>query len=162
MYTDSPQSKALHGLFCFGNVATLADVDASVEIDPSTGVRRGRVFGSDGNGSVDLRTTAPPPGVVIPAATLQHFTVENGEVHGRIEWGSKDAGVRQRGTESTLVLDGVPYPGIIGQHIFPVKGSRTRSSTPPSRAVRPASTGSTEPHRAGKPEPASPPLTRTA
>jgi hypothetical protein len=121
-YTNSPKSEARYGLFCFGNVAGLADVEASVEIDPDTGVRRGRVFGTDGVGSIELRTTAPPPAVVIPAATLQHFTVEDGEVHGRIEWGSVDAGVRQRGAESTLVLDGVTYTGFVGQQIFPAEG----------------------------------------
>lgn len=121
-YTNSPESHARYGLFCFGNVSKLADVEASVDIDPGTGVRRGRVFGTDGVGSIELRTTAPPPAVVIPAATLQHFTVKDGEVHGRIEWGSIDAGLRQRGTESTLVLDGVTYSGFVGQQIFPAEG----------------------------------------
>ena len=121
-YTNSPRSGARYALFCFGNVVKLANVEASVEIDPSTGVRRGRVFGTDRVGSIELRTTVPPPAVLIPAATLQHFTVEDGEVHGRIEWGSRDAGVRLRGTESLLVLDGVTYAGFVGQQIFPAEG----------------------------------------
>jgi hypothetical protein len=121
-YTSSPQSGARYALFCFGNVAKLANVEASVEIDPNTGVRRGRVLGTDGLGSIELRTTAAPPTSVITAATIRHFTVEDGEVHGLIEWGSRDAGVRLRGTESMLVLDGVTYAGFVGQQIFPEEG----------------------------------------
>jgi hypothetical protein len=121
-YTNSPESRARHGLFCFGNVTTLADVEAHVEIDPTTGARHGRVVATDGVGSIELRTTTKPVSSQIAPATLQHFTVEDGKVHGRIEWGSSDPGISQPVAGATLVLDGVSYPGIGGQHVFAPEG----------------------------------------
>ena len=126
-YTSSPQTSARHGQFCFGNVTTLAGVEASVELDPSTGVRRGHAFATDGAGSVELTTTTsgaePNP---IGRATLQHFTVEDGEVHGRIEWGSLHGGRSQLVVQAALVLDGAQYtgiPGVTGQHVFAEDGA---------------------------------------
>lgn len=125
-YTTSPKSRARYGLFCFGDVTTLADAEASVDVDPSTGVRSGRVVGTDGVGSIELTTTVLPTNRGIAPATLQHFTVEDGEVHGRIEWGSRDAGVLQGGIgatlEATLILDGVTYAGFVGQHVIAAEG----------------------------------------
>jgi hypothetical protein len=118
MYTNSPESNARYALFCLGNVTTRGEVEASVDIDP-TGVRRGRVFGTDGVGSITLMTTTSPQSDLIGAVTLQQFTVKDGEVHGRFEWGSLDAGRRQLGNTSTLVLDGDAHAGIISQHVYP-------------------------------------------
>ena len=121
-YTNSPESNARYGLFCLGNVTTLGEVEASVVVDPA-GVRRGRIFGTDGVGSITLITTTSPPTDLIGAVTLQQFTVRDGEVHGRFEWGSKDAGLRQFGSTSTLVLDGTTYAGFVSQHVFPAAES---------------------------------------
>jgi hypothetical protein len=118
MYTNSPQSNARYALFCLGNVTTRGEVQASVVVD-STGARDGRVFGTDGVGSITLMTTTSPLSGLIGAVTLQHFTVRDGEVHGRFEWGSLNTGRRQLGSTSTLVLDGATYPGIISQHVYP-------------------------------------------
>ena len=128
-YTDSPASKARYALFCLGDVTTLADVEASVESDPSTGVRRGRMVATDGVGSVVLETTTgPPPAGAIPPATLQHLTVEAGEVHGRIEWGSSDPGLvlPVADGQATAVVDGVTYVGFGGQHVFAPDDSPAR------------------------------------
>jgi hypothetical protein len=118
-YTNSPESSARYALFCLGNITTLGEVEASVDIDP-TGVRHGRVFGTDGVGSIRLITTTSPPTDLIGAVTLQQFTVKDGDVHGGFEWGSKGVGMRQLGSTSTLVLDGAAYAGIVSQHVFPV------------------------------------------
>jgi hypothetical protein len=128
-YTDRPKTKARYGLVCFGNVTTLADVQASVEIDPSTGGRRGHVIASDGVGSVELTTATSPLSSVIAPATLQHFTVRGGELHGRIEWGSSDQGISQTvvASTTTLVLDGTQYTGAAGgQHVFAPEGGPAR------------------------------------
>jgi hypothetical protein len=117
-YTDSPESNARYAFFCLGSITTLGEVEASVDID-QTGVRHGRVFGTDGVGSIVLITTTSSPADLIGAVTLQQSTVKDGEVHGRFEWGSKDAGLRQLGSTSTLVLDGAAYAGIVSQHVFP-------------------------------------------
>jgi hypothetical protein len=119
MYTNSPESNARYALFCLGHITTLGEVEASVEIDPMGG-RQGRVFGTDGVGSITLITTTSPQSDVIGAVTLQHFTVTDGDVHGRFEWGSMDAGRRQLGSTSTLILDGTSYTGIVSQHVYPV------------------------------------------
>lgn len=121
-YTNSPESNARYGLFCLGNITTLGQVEASVAVDPA-GVRRGRIFGTDGVGSITLITTTSPPTDLIGAVTLQQFTVRDGEVHGRFEWGSKDAGLRQFGSTSTLILDGATYAGFVSQHVFPTAES---------------------------------------
>jgi hypothetical protein len=124
-YTNSPASNARYGIFCLGHATTLADAHASVEIDPSTGVRRGRVVATDGVGSVVLQTTtAPPPAAAIGPATLQHLTVEDGEVRGRIEWGSSDLGLALpvADGQATAVIDGVSYVGFGGQHVFAPDG----------------------------------------
>jgi hypothetical protein len=118
MYTNSPQSNARYALFCLGNVTTRGEVQASVDVDP-TGVRHGRVFGTDGVGSIRLMTTTSPLSDLIGAVTLQHFTVKDGELHGRFEWGSLNTGRRQLGSTSTLVVDGATYAGIISQHVYP-------------------------------------------
>jgi hypothetical protein len=122
-YTSSPEANARYGLFCFGNVTSLGEVEASVEIDPSTGARRGHVAATDGAGSVVLETTTAPTPRTIPPATIQHLTVKDGELHGRIEWGSSDTGISQPVVEATLVLDGVAHPGIAGQHVFAPEGA---------------------------------------
>ena len=139
MYTSSPESNARYALFCLGNVTTRGDVEAAVDIDP-TGVRHGRVFGTDGVGSITLITTTSPQSDLIGAVTLQQLTVKDGRVHGRFEWGSMDAGRRQLGSTSTLVLDGATYPGIISQHVYPeAEGAahtffhRGLTSCPPGR-----------------------------
>ena len=119
MYTNSPESNARYALFCLGNITTLGEVEASVDID-ATGVRHGRVFGTDGVGSITLTTTTSPQSDVIGAVTLQQFIVKDGEVHSRFEWGSVDAGRRQLGSASTLILDGTSYTGIVSQHVYPV------------------------------------------
>jgi hypothetical protein len=126
-YTSSTQTRARHGQFCFGNVTTLAGVEASVEIDLTTGVRPGHALATDGDGSVELTTTTsgaePNP---IGQATLQHFTVEDGEVHGRIEWGTLHGGRSQLVVQAALVLDGAQYtgiPGVTGQHVFAEDGA---------------------------------------
>jgi hypothetical protein len=121
-YTNSPETRARYGLFCFGNVTTLADAEASVEVDPSTGARRVRVIATDGVGSIELETTTAPTPRSIPPATIQHFTVKDGELHGQIEWGSSHTGVSQPVTEATVNLDGVTYPAIAGQHVFAPEG----------------------------------------
>jgi hypothetical protein len=123
-YTNSAETRARYGLFCFGQVRP-GQVEASVEIDPVTGQRRGRVFASDGATSIELTTTTvPPPSPVIAAAMLQHFTVEHGQVRGLIEWGSRHDGLRRALSPSgaTLELDGPPPPDVTvagGQHVFP-------------------------------------------
>jgi hypothetical protein len=122
MYTNSPESNARVGLFCLGNITTLGEVQASVDIDPMQ-VRHGRVFASDGVGSITLLTTTSPQTDLIGAATLQHFTVKAGAVHGRFEWGSMNDGLRQLGSTSSLVLDGATYAGFVSQHVFPVAGA---------------------------------------
>lgn len=125
-YTNSPASRTRYGLFCFGNVTTLGKVEASVEIDLSTGARRGHVTATDDVGSVDLQTTTAPTTRSILPATLQHFTVKGGQLHGRIEWGSNDSGISQTLTQATVSLDGVTYTAIGGQHVFaPEGGSAT-------------------------------------
>lgn len=121
-YTNSPESNARYALFCLGSITTLGDVEASVVIDQG-GVRHGRTFGTDGVGSITLITTTSPPTDLIGAATLQQFTVKDGEVHGRFEWGSMDAGMRQLGSTSTLVLDGSTHAGFVSQHVFPAAES---------------------------------------
>src|SRR4029450_10357950 len=98
------------------------DVEAFVEIDPQTGARRGRVVATDGSGSGVLETTtAPTPRDILPA-TLQHFTVKDGQLHGWIEWGSRDSGISQAVTVATAILDGIRYPAIGGQHVFTADG----------------------------------------
>jgi hypothetical protein len=124
-YTDSPETSARYGLFCFGNVTTLADVEATVEVDPSTGARRGHVSASDGVGSIELTTTTSALSSLIAPATLQHLTVKGGELHGRIEWGSSDPGISQPvvAATATLVLDGAQRTGAAGgQHVFAPEG----------------------------------------
>jgi hypothetical protein len=124
-YTDSPKTRAGYGLFCFGDVTVLAAVEASVEIDSSTGGRRGHIVASDGVGSVELTTATGPLSSVIGPATLQHLTVKGGELHGRIEWGSSDPGISQPvvAATATLVLDGTAYAGAAGgQHVFAPAG----------------------------------------
>jgi hypothetical protein len=118
MYTNSPESNARYALFCLGDITTLGEVEASVDIDP-TGARHGRVFGTDGVGSITLITTTSPQSDLIGAVTLQQFTIEDGEVHGRFEWGSMDGGLRQLGSTSTLILDSTSYTGIVSQHVYP-------------------------------------------
>jgi hypothetical protein len=118
MYTNSPESNAHYALFCLGNITALGEVEASVDID-ATGVRHARAFGTDGFGSITLITTTSPQRDLIGATALQHFTVKDGEVHGRFEWGSVDAGMRQLGSTSTLILDGTTYGGFVSQHVFP-------------------------------------------
>jgi len=123
-YTSSPQTRARYALFCFGNVTGLAQVEASVEIDPSTGARRGHVIAGDGV-SIELTTTTSPLSSVIAPATLQHFTVKGGAMHGRIEWGSSDQGLSQSvvPATATLVLDGTQHVGAAGgQHVFGLDG----------------------------------------
>lgn len=122
-YTNTPKSRARHGLYCFGNVTALSDVQASVEIHPTTGARHGRVVVADGAGSIELRTTTNSAPREIAPATLQHFTVEDGEVHGRIEWGSSDPGISEPVAEATLLLNGATYIGVGGQHVFPPEGA---------------------------------------
>jgi hypothetical protein len=124
-YTDSPETNARYGLFCFGNVATVADVEATVEIDASTGARRGHVIASDGVGSIELTTATSALSSMIAPATLQHLTVKGSEVHGRIEWGSSDPGISQPvlAATATLVLDGTQRTGAAGgQHVFASAG----------------------------------------
>jgi hypothetical protein len=126
-YTDSPKSRAWYGRSCFGGVSTLGDVDASVEID-EVGTRHGRVAASDGATSVEFTTTVPPSTTPIAAATLRHFAVKDGEIHGLIEWGSLDPGVRHLllGPDSaTLEIDGATPPGmtVVGaQHVHAEEG----------------------------------------
>lgn len=124
-YTSSPESNARYGLFCLGNATTLADVHASIEIHPSTGTRRGRVVATDSVGSVVLETTtAAPPTSTIGPVTLQHLTVEGGEIHGRFEWGSSDPGLVLPVAEgaATAVIDGLSYAAFGGQHVFAPDG----------------------------------------
>jgi hypothetical protein len=139
-YTNSPASNARYGIFCLGDVTTLADAEAFVETDPSTGMRRGRVLATDGVGTVVLETTtALPPAAAIGPATLQHVTVEDGEVHGRLEWGSSDPGLALpvADGQATAVVDGVTYVGFGGQHVFAPDGGpatffhRGHTSCPP-------------------------------
>ena len=130
-YTDSPESRARYRLFCFGDVTRLADVEASVEI-ADTGARQGHVSASDGETSVEMTTTLPPgTGNAMPA-TLQHFTVEDGAVHGLIEWGNEHASVIQRTTSplaATLLVDGVAPSGLTvlgAQHFYAAEGGPHR------------------------------------
>jgi hypothetical protein len=72
--------------------------------------------------------TVRPPTAGIAAATLQHFTVEDGQVDGLIEWGSLHAGLRQVLVPgaATLEADGAPAPSMTvagGQHVFPAEGA---------------------------------------
>lgn len=125
-YTNSPETRARYGLFCFGHLTSLGEVEASVEIDPITGERRGRVFASEGESSIEFTTTVRPPSEPILAATLQHFTVKDGQVHGLIEWGSLHDGLRQRSVPAvaTLEVDGTPAPVVTvaaSQHVFPAE-----------------------------------------
>jgi len=127
-YTNSPQTQARYGLFCFGHLTTLGEVVASVEVDPVTGERRGHVFASDGASSIEFTTTVRPPSEAILAATLQHFTVKDDQVHGLIEWGSLHDGLRQRSVPAvaTLRVDGSPAPIVAvaaSQHVFPAEGT---------------------------------------
>lgn len=126
-YTNSPETWARHALYCFGGVR-LGQVEASVDVDAVTGERRGHAFASDGASSIELSMTVRPPSRGIAAATLQHFTVEDGQVHGRIEWGVLNQGLSQALVPgaATLEVDGAPPPNMTvaaGQHVFPAEGA---------------------------------------
>lgn len=118
-YTSRPLSATRFAQWCFGDVVHLGDVESTVTITPAG--RTGRVYGTDGVGSVEMLTMTPGVEVPIPAATIRHFTVKDAAVHGMLEF-TADPALRDRGG-GTLVLDGRdPIPGLIGQHVYPAPG----------------------------------------
>jgi hypothetical protein len=122
-YTSRPDVAVRDAQWCFGDVVSFGEVEAEVAIT-DTG-RAGRVFGSDGVGSIELTTATGAAQGPVPPATIQHLTVKDQQVHGLLEF-TADGAVIVRGTgpaSAQLRLDGgSPIPGFTGQHIFPAPG----------------------------------------
>ena len=118
-YTSHPLAATRFAQWCFGDVVRLGQVlTEAVTTDHG---RTGRVYGTDGTGSIELLTTTPGSAIEIPPAKIQHLAGKEDAVHGLLEF-TADAAFRDRGT-GTLILDhGTPIQGVIGQHIYPAPG----------------------------------------
>ena len=84
-----------------------------------------RVTGSGEAGSIEPITATTASEATVAPAVIRHFTVEDQEVHGLLEF-TADGATVVRGTgpaSAQLRLDaGTPLAGFTGQHIFPAAG----------------------------------------
>jgi hypothetical protein len=141
------KTRARYGLFCFGDVTVLAAVEASVEIDSSTGGRRGHIVASDGVGSVELTTATGPLSSVIGPATFStsrsraaSFTAGSNGAAATRESGSPSWRLRQRSSSTALPIRELPAASMCSHP----RAARLDSSTAVSPAARRVSTGTTE------------------
>ena len=120
-YTSRPRAATRLAQWCFGDVVSRGDVSAEDDTF-ADGSRSGSVTVEDGPRSIELHTTMPSttiPGNVMPeaAAIIQHFTVNAGEVLGKLVFAA-GPGTRAINGTARLVLDGVEFSGF-GAHVYP-------------------------------------------
>ena len=120
-HTTQPRAATRFEQWCFGQVIRGGDGDATVRFTEQGG-RIGDISVGDEANSVALHTETTADERGEPAASLQagtaiqHFTVANGDVHGKVVF---EAGPGMRAFLGTaqLTLDGVHYDGF-GAHVY--------------------------------------------
>ena len=121
-HTTQPRAATRFAQWCFGQVIRGGDGDATVRFTEQGG-RIGDISVGDEVHSIALHTETTADERGEPAASLtagtaiQHFTVGNGHVRGKVVF-EAGPGTRAFDGSAQLTLDGVRYDGM-GAHVYP-------------------------------------------